>query len=64
VVRAFVQLRQAISEHKELSRKISLLEKKLLGHDQQIQVVMQAIEQLMSPEPLPRKRRIGFDQDE
>ena len=33
IVRAFVKLRQIISEHKELTRKISQIERHLLGHD-------------------------------
>ena len=61
VVRAFVQLRQAIAEHKELSRKIASLEKKLLGHNEQIMILVEAIKQLMEPELPPKKRRIGFN---
>ena len=60
VVRAFVQLRQAIAEQKELAGKISKLERKLSDHDDQIQVLVEAIKQLMDPKPPPKKRRIGF----
>jgi len=60
IVRAFVRLRRTIAEHKELARKITQLERRLIDHDEQILSLVQAIRQLMSPEPLPKKRRIGF----
>ncbi len=63
IVRAFVKLRQIISTHKELSYKIVQFERKLGDHDQQIFTLIQAIKQLMNPEPPPRKRRIGFHSD-
>jgi len=61
VVRAFVQLREAIAGHKELARKIAQLEKKLGDHDEQIMVLVEAIKQLMDPKPPPTTRRIGFN---
>jgi hypothetical protein len=64
VVRAFVKLRSAIAEHKELAQKLSQLERKLVQHDQQIVALMQAIRRLMNPEPIPRRRRIGFGKQE
>jgi hypothetical protein len=63
VVRAFVQLREAIAGHKELARKISKLERKLGDHDEQIMVLIEAIKQLMDPKPPPKARRIGFNSD-
>ena len=63
VVRAFVQLRQTIAGHKELARKLAQLERKLSDHDDQIQVLVEAIKQLMDPKPPPKKRRIGFQED-
>jgi ORF6N domain-containing protein len=63
VVRAFVQLREAIAGHKELARKIAKLERKLGDHDEQIMVLVEAIKQLMDPKPLPKTRRIGFHTD-
>lgn len=60
IVRAFVKLRHTIAEHKELARKIALLERRLANHDEQILSLVQAIRQLMKPELPPRKRRIGF----
>ena len=60
IVRAFVKLRQAISEHKELSRKISQIERHLSGHDEQINTIIKTIKQLIQPAPVPKKIRIGF----
>jgi hypothetical protein len=63
VVRAFVQLREIISGHRELARKIEQLERKLSDHDEQILVIVEAIKQLMDPKPPPKSRRIGFHSD-
>ena len=59
VVRAFIRLREVLSTHKQLSDKLSELERKLLSHDHDIGVLMQAIRNLMSP-PVQNKRKIGF----
>lgn len=59
VMRAFVRLRQILSSHKELARKVEELERRIGAHDQQIQAVFHAIRQLMTP-PEPKKRKIGF----
>ena len=58
-MRAFVRLRQILSSHKELARKVEELERRIGAHDQQIQAVFHAIRQLMTP-PEPKKRKIGF----
>ena len=60
IVRAFVALRRTISEHKELARKLTKLERKLADHDDQIIAIIQAIMELSGPQPVPKKRRIGF----
>lgn len=60
VVRAFVQLRQTMAAHRVLARKISQLERRLVGHDDQILSILAALKSLMSPEAVPKKRRIGF----
>jgi len=60
VVRAFVRLREILTTHKELARKLDDLEKK---YDDQFRVVFDAIRQLMAPPPDTKKRRIGFHAD-
>lgn len=60
VVRAFVQLREVISGHRELARKIDELERKLSDHDGQILALVEAIKQLMEPTRVRKKKSIGF----
>jgi len=57
IMRAFVQLRQMLSSHADLARKLATLEKK---YDAQFKVVFDAIRELMTPLEPPKKRRIGF----
>lgn len=60
IVRAFIKLRQFIAGRKELQRKISQIDKRLIDHDEQIVELVNLIKQLLNPEPPPKKRRIGF----
>ena len=54
IMRAFVKLREMVSTHKDLLRKLEEMERK---YDRQFQVVFEAIKQLMA-EPEKPKRRI------
>ena len=63
IVRAFVRLREAIFEHKDLAQHIAILERRLADHDQQILSLVAAIKQLTGTEPVPKKRRIGFHKE-
>lgn len=56
IMRTFVRLRQMLTSHADLTRKLEKLEKK---YDEQFQVVFEAIRQLMTPPEKP-KRKIGF----
>ena len=60
IMRAFVQMRRVLIEHKELAVKLNALEQK---YDEQFRVVFDAIRQLMTP-PVEKKRKIGFVRDE
>jgi hypothetical protein len=61
VMRAFVQLRQVLSSHAELARKLTELEQRIEGHDTAIRSLFDAIRQLMAPAPPePPKPEIGF----
>ena len=68
VVRAFVQLRDALSAHRDLSKRLDELEarlgKKIGVHDRAIGEVLDAIRRLMTPPEAPRKRGIGFVRDD
>jgi len=63
IMRAFVRLREILSTHKDLARKLADLERKLSQHDEKFTIVFEAIRQLMTPPPAPVKRRIGFHRD-
>lgn len=56
IMRAFVRLRQMLSAHKDLERKLATLENK---YDDQFKIVFEAIAELMTPPEKPR-RKIGF----
>jgi hypothetical protein len=53
IVRAFVKLRELISTHKELERKILDLESK---YDKQFKLIFEAIRELMHQEQLDENR--------
>ena len=56
IMRAFVKLREILSTHRDLARKLEELEKK---YDAQFRVVFDAIRKLMTDEEKP-KGRLGF----
>jgi ORF6N domain len=56
IMRTFVRLRELLSTHTDLARKLATLEKK---YDSQFRMVFDAIRELMTP-PAKPKRRIGF----
>jgi hypothetical protein len=60
IMRAFVRLREIMSTHKDLARKLEELERKPGEHDQHFQAVFEAIRQLMIPPLAAGKPRIGF----
>jgi hypothetical protein len=56
IMRTFVRLREWMASHKNLARKLELMEKK---YDAQFRVVFDAIRQLKAA-PEPRDKKIGF----
>ena len=66
VVRAFVQLREALASNKELARRFAQLEtrldRKLTAHDEAIASILSVIRQLLHP-PASKRRPIGFTAD-
>ena len=56
VVRAFVRMRNMLTSHAELARKIETLEKR---YDDKFKIVFDAIRQLMIP-PDRKRKPIGF----
>ena len=66
IMRTFVKLKRVLSTHRELARKLDLLERKVGKHEGEIRAIFEAIRKLMTPPPpgteKPR-RRIGFHRD-
>ena len=60
VVRAFVQMRQALIVNQHVVSKLSKLEARLDNHDDTIQDLVEAIRELIAPLPA-NDRRIGFE---
>ncbi|MDQ6622500.1 MAG: ORF6N domain-containing protein [Verrucomicrobiota bacterium] len=59
IMRAFVQLREALETNRALARKFSELEARVGKHDDEIGAIIDAIRQLMTPPEKPL-REIGF----
>ena len=59
VVRAFVQMREALLVNQKVVSKLSELEARLDEHDGELQALVDAIRELMAPLPA-NNRRIGF----
>ena len=62
VVRAFVQLRAVLLDHKALADKLAALERRVSHHDNSLAEVIDAIRALMA-QPKPANRPIGFTAD-
>jgi hypothetical protein len=63
VIRAFVRLREMISSHKTLAKKLDELETKLEGHETSITEIVKVIQYLTQPEGPLKKNKIGFIHD-
>ena len=59
IMRAFVKMREIMATNKDFAEKLKIIEEKLAEHDDQFQVVFEAIKQLFTEEEKPKKK-IGF----
>jgi uncharacterized protein (DUF342 family) len=59
IMRAFVHLRKMIASHKELAKKLKELEHHIKDHDEKIQAIFEAIQQLITL-PEDSRKKIGF----
>lgn len=59
VVRAFLRLRDLTALHRELAAKLDGLERRVTGHDDELQAILTALRELIQPPSRPR-RAIGF----
>lgn len=64
IMRAFVRPREILATHKDLARAIEDIRRRQEEHGEQITAIIETINQLLLPEPVPPKRRIGFDAGE
>src|SRR3989344_4848196 len=60
IMRTFVKLREILATHKDIDRKLETLERKYQKHDVVIKQIFEAIRKLMTSDPVPPSRRIGF----
>ena len=63
IIEIFVKLRQMLFTHKDILLKLEQIEKKVTGHDENIQLIFKYLKQILNP-PLPERRKIGFIQDD
>ena len=61
VVRAFVQLRALMVDHKTLRAKLAELDARVGAHDEQLAAIVEAIRELAIPVDSPNKRKIGYN---
>jgi hypothetical protein len=62
IVRIFTQMREMLLTNKDILLKLEQLEKKAMGHDEDIQLIFEAVKGLLTQpkEQQPPRRRIGF----
>jgi len=59
IIRVFTRMREMIMTHKDILLQLEKMERKLTGHDEDIQLIFKYLKQLLNPPQQPRKR-IGF----
>jgi hypothetical protein len=60
VIRAFVQLRALMTDHKTLRAKLAALDARVGAHDEQLAAIVEAIRQLAVPVEPANARKIGY----
>ena len=59
IIRVFAKMRELLLTHKDILLQLEKIEKKLTGHDEDIQLIFQYLKQLLNPPQQPRNK-IGF----
>jgi hypothetical protein len=59
IIDVFVKLRETLLTHKDILLKLEQLERKAAAYDEDIQMIFEALKQLLNPPQEPRPR-IGF----
>ncbi len=63
IMRAFVRVRQLLSGHEGLLRRLDIGEARVGSHDDHFKAVFRAIRRFIQSPPVSERRRIGFDED-
>lgn len=60
IMRTFVQIRQLGAQYKELATLVEKIDRRSIKNSEDIEVVISALKEIMSPKAPAGKRRIGF----
>ena len=60
VIRAFVQMREALAANSTIFKRLAEIDKTLIEHDEALRAIWHQLQPLLQPPPEPPKRRIGF----
>ncbi len=63
VVRAFVKIREALTTHKDLAKKLKELEQKVGNHGEAIKAIILTIQELIDGKKKLKTRKIGFERE-
>jgi len=59
IIRVFTRMRELLLTHKDILQQLEKMEKKLTGHDEDIQLIFEYLKKLLNP-PQPPRTKIGF----
>lgn len=60
VIRAFVKMRAELTKNQDLTKRLAVIEKTLIGHDAALRDLFEKIRPLLLPSTEPNRREIGF----
>ena len=63
IIRVFTRMKEMLLTNKDILLKLEQLENKVSRHDENIQMIFEALKQLLTP-PLKPRKRIGFKPDD
>ena len=66
IMRVFAKMRRILLTHKDLFLKLELMEKKLIGQDEKIELIFNYLKQFIQEQETPRKKvgyKIGNDKE-
>jgi len=60
IVRAFVQMREALAVNATILKRLAEIDRTLIEHDSALRAIWHQLQPLLQPPPEPPKQRIGF----